>query len=587
MENGISGRLRRMVATIAPFVVVAAVFTFGYPAFSADPAAKNKVRKFEAVPGELIVKLREPVSTSERGFVQNRVQSVLKSALGSQSVISIHSLATNAQFQVLKLAPAVSVESAIGVLNSESMVQYSEPNYILRALDNGPGMPNDPDFGKTWGIKNEGQADSSGQMGTPNADINVGPLWTSGVTGSRNVVVAVIDTGIDWNHSDLKANLYTNPGETGKDKNGKDKASNGIDDDGNGFVDDVHGWNFNDNTKNSSDDNNHGTHCAGTIGASGNNGIGVAGVNWEVTLMPVKFLSGSGSGTLEGAVNAINYATKMKVNVMSNSWGGGGFMQSLADAIQGAREAGIVFVAAAGNDGADNDASPTYPASYELENIIAVAATDNRDAIADFSNYGQKTVHVAAPGVRVYSTVRGGSYASYSGTSMATPHVAGVSALLLSANPGWSFKEIKDRLILTSDRVKGLRRKVAAKGRVNAYNAFHGIIPPNSDPDNTKWVRQEKLLESAHPYADNTTQSFTINYPGAKFVRVHFEKVDTEARYDRVKVSSPSGEVVGDYSGSLTDQMTDYVEGDTVNVKFTADYSTNGWGFKIDYIEVQ
>jgi subtilisin family serine protease len=200
-------------------------------------------------------------------------------------------------------------------------------------------------------LVNTGQKDSDaagGKEGTPGSDIHVAPLWQRGVTGSRDIVVAVIDTGMDRTHPDLMPNLYVNPGEAGA------LANNGVDDDGNGFVDDVSGWNFYAKNNNSNDDNRHGSHCSGTIGAAGNNGVGVVGVNWNVSLLPVKFLSGSGSGSTEGAVNAVNYATRMKVNVMSNSWGGGAPSQALKEAIEKANQAGILFVAAAGNDGSNN-----------------------------------------------------------------------------------------------------------------------------------------------------------------------------------------------------------------------------------------
>jgi subtilisin family serine protease len=222
-----------------------------------------------------------------------------------------------------------------------------------------------------------------------------------------------------------------------------------------------------------------------------------------------------------------------------------------------------------------------------VPNVLAVAATDNRDGIASFSNFGTRTVHVAAPGVKVYSTVKGGKYDTMSGTSMATPHVTGISALLLAANQDWDFAKIKDRLIQTSEPIRGLKKKVAARGRVNAYNALHGIVPPTNEPDPSLWKSETEVVESEHPYKESTDKSFTIKRPGAKFIRVHFEKVEVEANYDKVSVTDAAGnETVDEVSGTVADYLSEYVEGDTAVVRFKSDYSNNGWGFKIDKIQV-
>jgi subtilisin family serine protease len=289
---------------------------------------------------------------------------------------------------------------------------------------------------------------------------------------------------------------------------------------------------------------------------------------------------------LDAAVNAINYATKMHVNIMSNSWGGGGYSDALKNAISAAKDAGILFVAAAGNESNNNDGNPTYPAGYQVDNVVAVAATDNQDKIASFSNYGASTVHVAAPGVKVYSTTKGGTYSVFSGTSMATPHVAGISALLLSANPGWSYAEIKDRLIKTSDPVPGLRRKVAAHGRVNAYNALKGIVPPNDDPDESLWKSVSKSIESPHPYANNQDLTFTVKQAGAKYLRLHFEKIEVEANYDKVIVQTPSGEVIEEITGNAANYTTGYVKGDTLVIHLKSDESNTAFGFKLDAYQV-
>lgn len=559
MGKGCASRTRAAVVT----ATVALSLGVSLPAFSRSNKSSNKV---QTVPGEIIVRLKD----SGPG-TQSTVFSSLGQAFGENSVLSVKPFQTDKKMFVVRMAKDGIVSAAITKLKSESKVEIAEPNYVMRAFD----LPNDTDFAKLWGIKNTGQADSSGQTGTPNSDVNVVPLWEQGFKGSRNVLVAVIDTGIDFTHPDLKDNMFVNAGEV---------AGNGKDDDGNGFVDDVNGWNFAANSNASKDDHGHGSHCAGTIGGVGNNGMGVVGVNWEVSLLPVKFLDASGGGSLQGAIESINYARLMKANIMSNSWGGGGYSEALKKAIEDARDAGIIFVAAAGNESNNNDSSPTYPAAYDVANVIAVAATDNRDTIAGFSNFGTRTVHVAAPGVKVYSTVKDGGYDTYSGTSMACPHVAGVSALLLAANPTWTVAEIKDRLIKTSDKVPALRKKVMAKGRVNAYNAMHGIVPPSDEPEESAWLDFAATAESTHPYKDKMNETFVINVPGAKMVRVVFEKVDVEARYDHVTVEGASG-VADDISGSVTNYVSEYLSGDSVTIRLKSDGSVTGWGFKVAKVQ--
>jgi subtilisin family serine protease len=255
-------------------------------------------------------------------------------------------------------------------------------------------------------------------------------------------------------------------------------------------------------------------------------------------------------------------------------------------AIQQAQAQGILFVAAAGNDGTSNDGeNPTYPSSYDLPNIVSVAAIDNRDGLATFSNYGSKHVHVAAPGVNVYSTYMGSSYKSLSGTSMATPHVAGIAALLTSEHPDWTFDTIKDRLIKTSVPVKSLGRKVMSKGRVSASNALYGIVPPSIDPPESLWKSQNQVIESDHPYADSTDKTWTVHVPGAKYIRVHFEKVDVEPHYDAVSIETPTGQMVDQISGSESDSVSEYALGDTLTIRLKSDASISKWGFKMDKVQ--
>jgi len=303
--------------------------------------------------------------------------------------------------------------------------------------------PNDPSFSLLYGLHNTGLSG-----GTVDADIDAPEAWGV-ITGSSSVVVAVIDTGVDYNHPDLAANIWTDPA-TG-----------------------YHGYDYANGDSNPMDDHGHGTHCAGTIGAVGNNGIGIVGVNWNVKIMPLKFLTASGSGYTSNAILAIQYANSHGAHVISNSWGGGGYSQALKDAID---VSSAVVVCAAGNSGINTDTSPHYPSAYTSSNIIAVAATDNRDALASFSNYGLTSVDVAAPGVSIYSTYPGGQYKYMSGTSMATPHVAGVAALVKAAVPTYTAAQIKKAIISGVDMKPGLTGKCVTDGRINVKN---GVAPPD------------------------------------------------------------------------------------------------------------
>ena len=407
---------------------------------SAGPVPKYK-------PDEVLVRFRPGVGRAEAAAAHARV--------GAQLV---RAFARVRGLQLARLPKDVAVEHAIRMYRQMPNVLYAEPNYRLQAA----GVPNDPSFSDLWGLDNFGQAG-----GTPDADIDAPEAWNI-TTGSSNVVVAVIDTGVDYNHPDLAANIWANAGDCDADN---------VDDDGNGWVDDCHGIDTYNWDSDPLDDHGHGTHVSGTIGAVGDNGVGVAGVNWNVKLMACKFLSAGGYGWTDGAISCLDYIAMMKdggVNIVAtnNSWGGGGFSQALLDAIDVQREMGILFIAAAGNSyGTDRDAVPFYPATYYAPNILSVAATDRFDGLAYFSDLGRHTVHLGAPGHEILSTTPDNTYSWYSGTSMATPHVTGVAALLKAQDPNRDWRAIKNLILAGGDTISSLTNTITQK-RLNAYGAL-------------------------------------------------------------------------------------------------------------------
>ncbi|MFN2454673.1 MAG: S8 family serine peptidase [Pyrinomonadaceae bacterium] len=317
--------------------------------------------------------------------------------------------------------------------------------------------PNDPMFSDQWSLANTGQRE-----GKANADIGALRAWTK-THGSDHVVIAVLDSGVDYTHPDLMQNIWTRPAGIAQ-----------YTDEDLGTIDDLHG--FSAISDDPMDENGHGTHCAGIIGAEGDNDKGIAGVNWQVEIMPLKFMSAGGFGTTKDAIECINYVINRKragvnVRVISASWGSTLKSKALKDAIREAGEAGILFIAASGNAGADSDKSPHYPAGYDLPNMISVAALNRKDELASFSNYGAKSVHVAAPGSEILSTWLNGSFEEHSGTSMATPEVAGVAGLVLAASPEISMTDLRERILKSVDPLPSLHGKISSGGRINAARA--------------------------------------------------------------------------------------------------------------------
>jgi thermitase len=356
---------------------------------------------------------------------------------------------------VVDLPSDLTVQEAVQRYEASPDIEYAEPDFLLQPT----ATPNDPYYSKLYGLNNTGQTN-----GTPDADVDAKEAWAT-TTGAPGTVVAVIDEGVDINHPDLKNNIWVNTDEV---------PNNGVDDDRNGHVDDRNGYDFaNDDASvyDAADGDDHGTHVAGTIAAEGNNGIGVAGVDWRASIMVLKFI-GSNGGYTSDAVEALNYAVVNGAKISNNSWGGGGPSQSLQYAISKADTAGHLFVAAAGNAGTDNDTTPHYPSNYSNSNIISVAATSDRDAPASFSNFGATTVDLAAPGVNILSTLPGNHYGTYNGTSMATPHVTGVAALLKSYSPNLDDAQLKARILGSVDKKANLQGTSVTGGRLSATGAL-------------------------------------------------------------------------------------------------------------------
>lgn len=419
------------------------------------PAQAKNDKAF--MPNEVLIQFKDGTTAAQQDVARGKVKSSKAEKIRSQG-----NGAT--KLELASLPADVDVATAINTLKGDASVEFAEPNYVytteLASID--PFFTN----GSLWGMYGATTSPVN-QYGS-----NAAAAWAAGNTGSANVYVGVIDEGIQNTHPDLTGQIWTNPFD----------AADGADNDGNGYIDDVNGWDFANNDRTIYDGGNkgslddHGTHVAGTIGAK-NNGAGVVGVNWNVTMISGKFLGRNG-GTTANAVRATDYFTDLKtrhgLNIVatSNSWGGGGFSQALYDSIERANRAGILFVAAAGNSAVNNDSSPHYPSSYANSNIISVASITNTGAMSSFSNYGATSVDIGAPGSAIYSTTASNQYESYSGTSMATPHVTGAVALYKSVNPSATAAQIKSAILSSAVPTASLSGKTVTGGRLDANAAL-------------------------------------------------------------------------------------------------------------------
>jgi len=388
--------------------------------------------------GEILVKFRgaAPTQINESDRVRKGIRSLKR--LDEKGVHRV------------QLEPDISVAEAQAILSQDPEVEYAEPNYYRHlALD-----PNDLSYPSQWNLP----------------IINAPTAWNA-ATDCAATPVAVIDSGVDYEHTDLAANIWSNLA---------DVAGDGVDNDGNGYIDDTMGWDFVADDNDPMDENGHSTHVAGTIAAVGDNGQGVAGLCWDGQIMALRTFDAEGNGTVADVIEAMQYARTKGARVVNASYAGADFSQAEYDEISLLNDSGILMVVAAGNEGADNDRLPSYPAGYDLPNIIAVAATDRNDRLASFSNFGAATVHVAAPGDSIFSTYVNNDYAFGSGTSMAGPHVSGLAALVWNTNPGLAASQVRARILDGVDRLADLSGKIFTAGRINAYNSLLNIPAPPS-----------------------------------------------------------------------------------------------------------
>lgn len=437
-------------ATPAPSPTVA-VSTPPAPPTLAVPSTAAAAEEFR--PDTVIVKMKDSASVLERGGSNRGRSEDAARRVGLQVRSSEEFRAVG--LQRLRVA-GVGPREAARRLTADPEVEYAEPDFVLHALE---WLPNDTYFGRQWALRNTGQ-----ESGTPGADIGASDAWDI-TRGDPSIVVGIIDSGVDYGHPDLAGNMWRNPRET---------AANGRDDDGNGVVDDVYGFDALQGDGDPMDEHSHGTHVAGIVAASADNGIGTAGVAPNVRIMALRFMDSTGQGYTSDAIRCIDYAIRMGVRITNNSWGGENSSNALRDAMTRARTSGMLFVVAAGNDSQDNDTTPSYPAAYTLDNMLVVGSSTRTDGLSTFSNWGAGSVHLFAPGSVIAGPLLQSAYGFKSGTSMAAPHVAGAAALLMAQSPSQSYLQVRDRILRGVDPVPAFAAKSQTGGRLNVLAALRG-----------------------------------------------------------------------------------------------------------------
>ena len=459
-------------------------------------------------------------------------------------------------------------DDVLDALAAEPEAEWAEPQFVYapsRTVN---------DYGEyMWGLSNTGL-----NGGTLGADIDAFGAWDR-ATG-RGVVVAIIDTGVDTSHPDLVPNLWRNAGEV---------AGNGVDDDGNGYIDDVNGFDFVNRDGVPDDLDEHGTHVAGSVAARGDDGYGVPGVAFGAQIMSLKFMERNRGGTSSSAAEAITYAVNHGAHIINASWGGPGQSSAIRNAISYARSRGVLFVTAAGNEGRNNETTATYPANYPLDNIVAVAASDRRDRLASFSNYGRTRVHLAAPGVDIVSTTPGEEWSYMDGTSMASPYVAGAAALVRELAPGLNPAAVRALLMSSVDPLSSGGDRIASGGRLNAFAALDLAAPapvggaaPPPPPAPAEWSFVAFPIESPHPYANDFSGQVQVVAPtGATQLRLHFSRIDVESNYDFVVVKDEAGNKLAEWTGNRGAVVSETLEAASVRLHLFSDSSVTGWGLAL------
>jgi len=436
-----------VIKKICAFLLTATVLLVGAHGFKSElPPGDKKSLKPEYIPNRVLVVYKKQEGVS--------AQLVVKASI--ESLFGLEELHSFEFISAFLYKTHWSLEKTLAGLNNNPYVEHAEPDKIIRLAR----TPSDTRFDNQWALHNTGQ-----NGGVPDADIDAPEAWNI-ATGNGSVIIAVLDSGVDYNHEDLKANMWTNPNEI---------PGNGLDDDGNGFIDDYYGINAVDNNGDPMDVVNdpHGTHVAGILGAVGNNGKGVAGVCWNCRIMALKFIGDDGTGSLSHELKCIDYAINHGAHIINGSYGDYEFSRLENNALRRAQDAGILCTFAAGNDGYNNDDHHHYPSSYDLDNIIAVADSTRRDQLNAWSNYGPASVDIAAPGTHILNTTPNNSYQSFGGTSMAAPHVAGLAALIKSRDSSLTYAEIKDRILSNGDPISSMTGKLLTGARINAFRSVN------------------------------------------------------------------------------------------------------------------